>query len=89
MRIQCRPKNLNCLSVEEGDGTDFEDEVGEQDELTGRIGEMAEVTLNALSGAIQRKSIMLIGSIGGLPVKILVDTGSSDSFINHRLVTLL
>nr|XP_027071740.1 uncharacterized protein LOC113696535 [Coffea arabica] len=89
MGHQCRAKGLNCLSVEEEEETDFEDAVGEQDELTGRVGEMAEVSLNALFGAIQRKSIMLIGSIEGLPVKILVDTGSSDSFINHRLVTLL
>ena len=77
------------MITEEKKDSEFEDAVGKQDELTGRVGEMAEVTLNALSGAIQRKSIMLIGSIGGLPVKILVDTGSSDSFINHRLVTLL
>ena len=89
LRHQCRPKGLNCLSVEEGDDTDFEDAVGEQDEFIGRVGEMVEVTLNALSGATQRKSIMLISSIRGLLVKILVDTGSSDSFINHRLVTLL
>ncbi|XP_071913949.1 uncharacterized protein [Coffea arabica] len=89
MGHQCRTKGLNCLSVEEEEETDFEDAVGEQDEFTGRVGELAEVSLNALFGAIQRKSIMLIGSVGGLPVKILVDTGSSDSFINHRLVTLL
>ncbi|XP_027102590.1 uncharacterized protein [Coffea arabica] len=88
---QCRTRGLNCVSVEEEEEeeNDFEDAVGEQDEFTGRVGETAEVSLNALSGAIQRKSIMLIGSIGGLPIKILVDTGSSDSFINHRIVTLL
>ena len=32
---------------------------------------------------------MLIGNLGGLPVKILVDTGSFDSFIRHRIVNLL
>ena len=79
MGHQRRTKGLNCLSVEKEEETDFEDAVGEQDEFTGRVGELAEVSLNALFGAIQRKSIMLMGSVGGLPVKILVDTGSADS----------
>ncbi|XP_027183811.1 uncharacterized protein LOC113782099 [Coffea eugenioides] len=86
---QCKKGNLNYLGTDEEEDNEFEDAEGEQDELTGRTGELAEVSLNALSGAIKRKSIMLMGSLGGLPVKILVDTGSSDSFINHRVVNLL
>ena len=86
---QCKKGKLNCLNTEEGEETEFEDAEGEQDELTGRVGELAEVSLNALSGAIRRKSILLIGNLGGLPIKILVDTGSSDSFIHHRVVNLL
>nr|XP_027064416.1 uncharacterized protein LOC113690623 [Coffea arabica] len=86
---QCKPGNLNCISTEEEEEAAFEDAVGEQDEYTGRVGELAEVSLNALSSAIKRKSIMLLGNLGGLPVKILVDTGSSDSFINHKMASLL
>ncbi|XP_027076964.1 uncharacterized protein [Coffea arabica] len=87
---QCRKGNLNCANTEEEEEeVEFEDAEGEQDELTGRVGELAEVSLNALSGAIKRKSILLMGNLGGLPVKILVDTGSSDSFIHHRVVNLL
>lgn len=89
MGHQRKSGNLNCLGIEEEEEADFEDVVGEQDEHTGRVGELAEVSLNALSGAIKRKSILLMGNMGGLPVKILVDTGSSDSFIHHRLVNLL
>ena len=50
---------------------------------------LAEVSLNALSGAIKRKSIVLIGNLGGLPDKIMVDAGSSDSFVHHKVVNLL
>nr|XP_027071642.1 uncharacterized protein LOC113696426 [Coffea arabica] len=87
---QCKKGNLNCVNTEEEEEeVEFEDAEGEQDELTGRVGELAEVSLNALSGAIKRKSILLMGNLGGFPVKILVDTGSSDSFIHHRVVNLL
>ena len=73
----------------EGEETDFEDAEGEQDELTGKVGAMAEVSLNSLAAAIRRKSIMLLGNLGGVPVKILVDIGSSDSFIHYGLVKSL
>ncbi|XP_071903401.1 uncharacterized protein [Coffea arabica] len=88
--MQFRHKHNLCYRyTEEGEDTEFEGAEGEQDELTGRVGELAEVSLNALSSTLKRKSIMLMGNLGGFPVKILVDTGSSDSFINHRIVNLL
>ncbi|XP_027071670.2 uncharacterized protein [Coffea arabica] len=86
---QCKSGGLNCVGIEEEDEAEFEDAEGEQDELTGRVGELAEVSLNALAAAIQRKSILLLGNLGGIPVKILVDTGSSDSFIHYQLVKSL
>ena len=58
-----------------------------QDEHTSRVGELAKVSLNALSGAIKRKSIVLMGNLGGLPVKILVDTGSLITLFVIRLST--
>ena len=75
--------------MEEGEETEFENAEGEQDELTGRVGEMAEVSVNDLAAAIQRKSIMLLGNFGGVPVKILVNTSSSDSFIHYGLARSL
>ena len=86
---QCNSGGLNYLDMEEGEETEFEDAEGEQDELIGGVREMAEVSVNALAAAIQRKSIMLLGNLGGVPVKILVDTGSSDSFIHYRLAKSL
>ncbi|XP_027175053.1 uncharacterized protein LOC113774658 [Coffea eugenioides] len=78
-------EEMQYRRIEEEDEAEFEDAEGEQDELTGRVGELAEVSLNALAAAIQRKSILLLGNLGGIPVKILVDTGSSDSFIHYQL----
>nr|XP_027093474.1 uncharacterized protein LOC113713862 [Coffea arabica] len=86
---RCKPGSLNCVDLEEGDETDFEDAEGEQDASTGRVGELAEVSLNALNGAMNRKSIILLGNMGGLPVKILVDTGASNSFIHFDLAKSL
>ena len=45
-----------------------------------------ELSLNALSEALKRKTITLTGVLNGEEVSILVDTGSSDSFINSELV---
>ena len=50
---------------------------------------MVEVSVNSLAAAIQRKSIILLGNLGGVPVKLRVDTGSSDSFIHYGLAKTL
>ncbi|XP_027183746.1 uncharacterized protein LOC113782033 [Coffea eugenioides] len=86
---RCRTGNLNCLDLEEGEETNFEDAEGEQDENTRRVGELAEVSLNALNDAMSRKSIILRSNMGGLPIKILVDTGTSNSFIHFGLAKSL
>lgn len=86
---RCKPGNLNCIDLEEGNDTDFEDAEGEQNESTGRVSELAKVSLNALNGAMGWKSIILVGNMGGLPIKILVDTGASNSFIHYGLVKAL
>ena len=35
----CKPKNLNCIDLEEENDMDFEDAEWEQDKSTGRVGE--------------------------------------------------
>lgn len=47
---QCKSANLNCLELEEDEGTDFEDAIGEQDENTGHVGELAEEEINRVNG---------------------------------------
>ncbi|XP_071926629.1 uncharacterized protein [Coffea arabica] len=62
------------------------DALGEQDELTNNPREPVEILLNALSDSLGRNTILLQGQLAGETVKILVDTGSSDSYIHHMLV---
>ena len=45
-----------------------------------------EMSLHALSEALKRKTITLTGILDGEEVLILVDTGSSDSYISSELV---
>nr|XP_027099356.1 uncharacterized protein LOC113718666 [Coffea arabica] len=85
---QCRQKHLNLMMYEEEEeDTEFQDAQGEQDELTGNPGEPVEISLNALSDSLRRNTILLQGQLAGEPVRILVDTGSSDSYIHHKLVS--
>nr|XP_027120832.1 uncharacterized protein LOC113737890 [Coffea arabica] len=83
---QCKPGHLNLLVTEEEEENEFEDAVGEQDESTGNPGQVMEMSLHALSEAMKRKTITLVGRWDGEEMLILVDTGSSDSYISSEKV---
>nr|XP_027081138.1 uncharacterized protein LOC113703854 [Coffea arabica] len=83
---QCKVGHTNCMMLEEEEETAFEDALGEQDEHTGNPGQTMEMSLHALSEALKRKTITLTGVLDGEEVLILVDTGSSDSYISSELV---
>nr|XP_027097511.1 uncharacterized protein LOC113717062 [Coffea arabica] len=80
--MQFRRTNGLCFKCRDKYG------VGHQckDEQTGNPGQTMELSLNALSEALKRKTITLTGVLNGEEVSIVVDTGSSDSFINSELV---
>lgn len=82
---QCKFANLNFVVMEEEDD-EFEDAEGEQEEGTGNPGQEMEVSLYALSDSLKRKTISLQGFMNNTTVTILVDTGSSHSFITPALV---
>ncbi|XP_027150132.1 uncharacterized protein LOC113750340 [Coffea eugenioides] len=83
---QCKPGHLNLLISEDEEEPLFEDALGEQDDQTGHPGQVMDMSLHALSEALKRKTITLTGKLDGEEVLILVDTGSSDSYINSELV---
>ncbi|XP_071939847.1 uncharacterized protein [Coffea arabica] len=83
---QCKVGHANYMILEDEEDSTFEDALGEQDEQTGNPGQAIEISLHALSEALKRKTITLIGILDGEEVLILVDTGSSDSYINSELV---
>lgn len=80
---KCKFGNLHFMIIEEDE--EFLDAPGEQDEYTGNPGQAIDVSLHALTCAIQRKTITLEGSLKGEVVSILVDTGSSHSFISPKV----
>ncbi|XP_027124419.1 uncharacterized protein [Coffea arabica] len=83
---QCKQGYVNCMILEDEEEAVFEDAVGEQDEQTGNPGQTMELSLHALSESLRRKTITLTGNLDGEKVFILVDTGSSDSYINSEMV---
>lgn len=86
---QCKSKQLNLMSSEEEEDSTFEDALVELEEQEGNPGQVVEVSLNNLSGSLKRKTITLQGELVGYAVKILVDTGSSDSFLSHNVAKQL
>ena len=82
---RCRTGNLNCLDLEEGEETDFEDAEGEQEENTGIAGELATISLNALNNARSGKSIILCCNMGELTIINLLVNRASNRFIRYRL----
>lgn len=84
---QCKYGTLNFLVTDEEE--QFEDALGEQDELTGNPGIPMEVSLHALSDSLKRKTITLQGLLRGKKVSLLVDTGSSHTFIHPGLIESL
>nr|XP_027120660.1 uncharacterized protein LOC113737665 [Coffea arabica] len=83
---QCKLGHLNFLINDEGEESEFEDALGEQDETTGNPGQIMEMSLHTLSEALKRKTITLVGRLDGEEMLILVDTGSSDSYISSEKV---
>ncbi|XP_071917152.1 uncharacterized protein [Coffea arabica] len=74
---QCKVGHTNCMILEEEEESAFED---------AHPGQAMEMSLHALSEALKRKTITLTGVLDGEQMLILVDTGSSDSYISSELV---
>ncbi|XP_071909625.1 uncharacterized protein [Coffea arabica] len=82
---QCKYRHLNFI-LEEDEETEFLDAIGEQDEQTGHPGQSVDISLHALTASIKRKTLKLQGVLKGQTVSILVDTGSTNSFLNAALL---
>ena len=72
--------------TEDEEEPEFEDALGEQDESTGNPSQLMEMSLHVLSVAMTRKTITLVGKLEGEAMPILVDTGSSNNYINCEKV---
>lgn len=85
---KCKEKKLYMLVADEGDeGEDTEEAplTSENVELSpGNTQGLFEISLQALSGSMHYSTMKLRGSIKNKPVMILVDSGSTHSFIDSH-----
>lgn len=82
----CKMGNLNFTLAEDEEEMEFEDAIGEQDKLTGNLGQVLDVPLCALSEAFEGNTIVIQGALKGNKVNILIDIGNSHSYISSTLV---
>ncbi|XP_071905809.1 uncharacterized protein [Coffea arabica] len=82
---QCKYGYLNFI-LEGDEEPEFLDAIGEHDEYTGHLGQSVDVSLHALTTSVKRKTLRLQGVLEGQTVSILVDTGSTNSFLNAILL---
>lgn len=81
---QCKPKTLNCIEGgeqdSEADNEVMADEIPEEAENDGAV------VLSAITGRAPASTIKIAGFCHDKPVSILVDTGSTHSFIDPRVL---
>lgn len=82
-------KHLNFLLLDEDLDPGGEEIVAELEEAEQNSGTVIEASLYALSNNLSRETIVRQGKLYGQVINILVDTGSSDSYINSQNVQKL
>lgn len=70
------------VKIEEEEEAEFEDAIGEQDDL----GQVVDVPLCALSGALAERTIVIKGILNDRKMVIFIDAGSSYSYNSSQLV---
>ncbi|KAF5477121.1 hypothetical protein F2P56_003793 [Juglans regia] len=62
----------------------------EEDHITQEItGAASEITLHAIIGSLNPKTMQVVGRIGNQPVTILIDSGSTHNFLDPSIVSKL
>ncbi|XP_027118691.1 uncharacterized protein [Coffea arabica] len=85
---QCKFRHLNFI-LEDDEEPEFLDAIGEQDEYTGHPGQSVDVSLHALTSSIKRKTLKMQGLLKGKTISVMVDTGSTNSFLNSTLLNTM
>ncbi|KAL4366748.1 hypothetical protein GQ457_05G033260 [Hibiscus cannabinus] len=83
---QCKMKQLNSMEEEEGNEDTVEEEEQEEKEPAGiEAGNQGdtelEISMNALTGSIGYNTLRIPGIIKGRKLSILIDSGSTHSFV--------
>lgn len=77
-------KHLNFMLLDEDPDPGGDIILAELEEEEDKVGSIVETSLYALSSCLQRKTITLQSQLCGHLMNILVDTGSSDSYLNSK-----
>lgn len=86
---QCAMKHLNFMLLDEDPDPGGDTILADLAEAEMTAGNVLEASLYELSSSLQWKTITLQGKIDGQWMNILVDTGSSDSYIHSEQVQKL
>ncbi|KAL4271596.1 hypothetical protein GQ457_13G023790 [Hibiscus cannabinus] len=81
---QCKTKQLNLMEEDIGSGKEenSEEEMQEMGEM--QQDEELEISINALTGSSGYNTLRLQGLVKGKTLNVLVDSGSTHSFVNPR-----
>lgn len=80
-RHKCPSKTFQVLIVDE--------EVDERSDLEHAHFDMAEVSLNTVSGLTPPRTMKVKGDVGGLEVIVLIDSGAMHNFLSMQIIRLL
>lgn len=85
---QCSLKGSSFMILDEDEECDI---MNAMDDVKEEIlaGTEMDVCLNALSDKLRRNTITLFGVIRNQPMRILIDTGSTHSYIHYQLAQTL
>ncbi|GMI90521.1 hypothetical protein HRI_002721400 [Hibiscus trionum] len=80
---QCTTKQLHSMEEEDLVEVTEEEELCKETEGTGEgiVEEELEISMNALTGSVGHNTLRIQGTIKGRPMSILVDNGSTHSFL--------
>ncbi|XP_039062791.1 uncharacterized protein LOC120207396 [Hibiscus syriacus] len=80
---QCKVRQLNCMEEEEESAEKgiTEEEAGEKEDTEK---ETLEISINVITGNVGHTTLRIQGFIKGKPLNILIDSGSTHSFVTPK-----
>ncbi|XP_039003082.1 uncharacterized protein LOC120129711 [Hibiscus syriacus] len=84
---QCKTRQLNMIT-EEMETSTLENDHTATEHFQQQEEENLEIFMNAITGCIGHNTLRIQGTIQGKPLNILIDNGSTHSFLTHKWVDI-